>query len=463
MTGGTRMGRRSRRRTRGRRGPVRACGAAAGLLLPRERRGNPRWKLAGPVLVVLLLASGGGGYTFAEAFLRPPAYGPLWSIPMHPEEPAHATGAWLLDTDVVRGRSGGMLAYDQGTGKESWRLAVPGRRGSICHTSATTLDGVGAVTHGAGDSCDKVMAVDVRSGRRLWNASITGKKQGGAADPAIPALAADTLAVQRARSVTAFGARQGKHRWTHRTKCPVADLESNPDTLLLLTRCQGKQPRLIELDPARGSERHSRALSAGKLSTARIAHVAPTLIVAEGSKSRLLSVDDAGKVAARIPVEREFGELDLDTVTDPNQRLGVPFLVRQDTLLATVDGDGTASMLTAFDLGSGELRWRTRLTSGGAAMLVRNAEAGPLLVFDRGTPESPPRLLRVSVTDGATRVAATYAKNLSWMAARATILGKDGRLFLVSEEGIDLDSERTLSLLALGEPPGVDWLFWRGW
>ena len=396
----------------------------------RKRGARPvRVAVVTAITLVALLAAAVAGFSVSRVRAGPPEFGALWSIPIHSVPTAHATGAWMVDGTVVRGRSGGFVAHNSRDGTLAWRVPVPGNDTTMCTMSRTTRHGIGTATYGTDGRCHHVMAVDVTSGKRLWHHRFT-RKRNPATTTFTPVVVGPEVIVQGEGFVSGF--REKGRRWTMHPRCPVKDVAADGQRLLVVTGCSDGTLTLRSADPATGKAHTLNTLPAPGFATASILHTRPTVIAVETTDLTLLSLTDSGMIRARIPYERVLGEAHLGVRTSGRP---LPVIVNGGILAATAQPDDAAQEFAAFDLATGKQLWSWTLLEGASAIFVRDLDEGAIFAFSSGAGDTPPLLLRFSPAAGIMAVEATYPDPLHVLTAGASSFATQHRIIVVSEKG----------------------------
>ncbi|WP_031509287.1 PQQ-binding-like beta-propeller repeat protein [Streptomyces megasporus] len=89
--------------------------------------------------------------------------------------PAEARGTWFVGDTIVRAWFDSVTGYDMNTGKEVWSLDLA-RRGPGCGAAPTVSDGRTVIQWGG--MCEKVMAIDLVQGEKLWTKDLPSKGRG---------------------------------------------------------------------------------------------------------------------------------------------------------------------------------------------------------------------------------------------------------------------------------------------
>ncbi|WP_331726268.1 PQQ-binding-like beta-propeller repeat protein [Streptomyces sp. NBC_00470] len=174
-----------------------------GPLAPKKKRGQG---LTVFLLVLSIMVSGLFG-SVAWILLDPTKSSVEWSLPYYggAGDTQNYLGTWFVGDTVVRAQTDGVSALDTDSGELQWGLAAPGKGAStICHASSVSSNGVAVLATGAVHDCDTLFALDLKTGKKLWQH--TSKQDG---DPAT-AVSDGTVVVN---DKTAYDLRTGKQLW----------------------------------------------------------------------------------------------------------------------------------------------------------------------------------------------------------------------------------------------------------
>ncbi len=83
------------------------------------------------------------------------------------------TGSWITPNTVVDGRQDGLIAYSIATGAQEWSFQTPTGDVGCAMSDTVTSDGTAVFAYGEDASdCDKLVAVNVDTGKQLWSQPI---------------------------------------------------------------------------------------------------------------------------------------------------------------------------------------------------------------------------------------------------------------------------------------------------
>ncbi|MGW0748344.1 outer membrane protein assembly factor BamB family protein [Streptomyces sp. NPDC002587] len=247
-------------------------------------------------------------------------------------------GSWAGDPFtgfVIRGRADVVTGYN-GEGRRGWDLPAPAG-GAVCAMSGDTPSGTGLLTLATAESTcgNRLMAVDVTSGKQLWTKDIpklVGK----------PAAGGSLAVTATADAVHAHDLLTGAERW--RSPLPAgavaSEVAAGPDRVLLLARTD-KDSKLFALDARTGAVAWQFPMPVGYESP-RIVSASPAAAVGDG---RLLVFDGAGR-------PREQSQAPYVPTTG-----AAAWLVAGDVLYAAVPEREKREVLAAFSLKDGHHLW----------------------------------------------------------------------------------------------------------
>ncbi|MFK0045220.1 PQQ-binding-like beta-propeller repeat protein [Streptomyces sp. NPDC090741] len=249
-------------------------------------------------------------------------------------------GSWAGDPAtgfVIRGRADGVTGYD-GEGRHGWALPAPAG-GAVCAMSGDTPSGTGllTLTTAEGPCGNRLVAVDVTSGKQLWTKDIpklVGK----------PSAAGSLAVTATADAVLAHDLVTGAELW--RSPLPAGavamEVAAGPDRVLLLARTD-KGVELFALGARTGAVAWRFAMPVGYESP-RIVSASPAAAVGDG---RLLLFDDAGRPRAEAEAPAPY----VPTTGEAE------WLVAGDVLYASAPEREKREVLAAFSLKDGRHLW----------------------------------------------------------------------------------------------------------
>lgn len=240
---------------------------------------------------------------------------------------------------------------------------------------AVVADELGVLATGV----NEVVAVDLRSGRRLWNAPVRGGAGYLAADE-------ESVVVATEEAFVVLERRSGERRFevpTPDEPGPVGILRPRvgPAMLVVTTRQGG----LAGLDPATGA-------AAWSLRPGGELRGVPAL---DDATATLAAVFEEPAVTRLVVVDLRLGQVRWDAPVAP--WASSPLIDGDRVILGAGDGRRQAT-LQAFDLADGTPRWRLRTDASFQAGIVPTATGGRVYALDQlGT------LVAVDAHSGARR------------------------------------------------------------
>ncbi|MEU2855591.1 outer membrane protein assembly factor BamB family protein [Streptomyces syringium] len=365
--------------------------------------------------LVLIAAVSGGVWMLrspGEAHARPATTasakaGLPWDLPYTQSGRTFNTlvrGVWFTDRVVVKALPDGIAGLDRATGKRVWGFPTPGSGTVLCQASTDSTGNIAVLAYGMGEECHTFYAVDLSSGKTLWEHDIPAAGWTPGFRTRI-ARSKDTVVVSAAKHLTtAFRVSDGKQLWSEsRSLYDGKDCKAQEYTggtqLLRVQYCYSAETGLetpydlAAVDPANGHTQWTYRLSeqglrAKVLSTSPIViHVPDTTL---GSELRMSVLTDDGKLRTRLTSgpEKRYTESDGSTPA-------VDVQVKGDKIAMTVSKGKTDprdnNKMIAWSLDSGKRLWEKE-------------SAGRLQAFHPVTSGSPDILSYTSGsrTDGAT-------------------------------------------------------------
>ncbi|MFC9343271.1 PQQ-binding-like beta-propeller repeat protein [Streptomyces sp. NPDC057020] len=144
-----------------------------------------------------------------------------WDTPAEREAEQHGNGAWLSGDTLVHSRFDAVRGYDVRTGKRSWEHVPPGRS-AVCHAAddadnsvlVLTRDGDGTSAPAKGTACADVVAIDMSSGREIWQTRLPALDTWASRLQSFTVSAGSRIAVLlRGDDLQAVDVRTGRPRW----------------------------------------------------------------------------------------------------------------------------------------------------------------------------------------------------------------------------------------------------------
>jgi outer membrane protein assembly factor BamB len=325
---------------------------------------------------------------------------PVWQAPTDRPVTAEGLGGWVSGTTVVRARFDRLVGYDLATGATRWTYTVPGRD-VLCAMSRRAADGVGLIGHGAETQpCNRVTAVDLTTGRALWEHGVSADGNSSSADADVIAVTDGTAAIQTSQAVMAVRLRDGTPLWQDKAadRCRFANVAAGQDQVLTTVSCFNAVPLIRAFDAGTGHVRWTaKAPIQGTAANLRPLSAAPAVVLIQESGQRGVSVvvsfDETGRPRASIPVDD--GQRRLDVGDHGFRAAPTRDLVLQDGLLvAKAQMFGGRYRLVGYGLDDGRLRWSVKIGD------VAAMQAEPGRVHVLGDSVRSPGLWNLSLRDG---------------------------------------------------------------
>ncbi|MFZ3560240.1 MULTISPECIES: PQQ-binding-like beta-propeller repeat protein [unclassified Streptomyces] len=347
------------------------------------------------LLVLSVIMSGVFG-SVAWILLDPTKTEVEWSLPYYGGESdtQNYLGTWFTGNNVVRAQTDGISALDADSGDLQWGMAAPGKGAStICHASSVSSENIAVLAVGAVHDCNGLFAVDLKTGKKLWQHTIPKRQDGPAT-----AVSGGTVVVN---DKTAYDLRTGRVLWkdskkeTYGGKACEGQGYVGGKQLVRVQICttrwaygspDGQSSTAAGVDPATGKAKWTYAMGDGEWDYGEDATVVSTSPVIVGvpqdvKENGYAVLQDDGK-ARNVMVLGEskdayasasslFSQKEAATEGDPQAALKVI----GDTLYIAEKHDGSAlgSAIDAYDLDSGKRVWSTGVSEDVQYSLVQGS------------------------------------------------------------------------------------------
>ncbi|MGI8336290.1 PQQ-binding-like beta-propeller repeat protein [Actinomadura scrupuli] len=323
--------------------------------------------------------------------------GAVWQAPYERSGSEDADGSWISGQTVVRARFDGLIAYDVATGHQRWTFPIPDRQ-VLCGMSAHLSGDIGLVAYATENKpCDRVAAIELGSGRALWEQALTSTSLSSSTSAGFVDVAGQTAVLKTSEAITGLDLRTGVKRWSHapgqveESSCRFDWVGGGGDQVLTKVDCTRSAPKVRALDAATGRQRWESPVPTRTESiNLSLLSASPAVVqVSEGGKRGVDSVmafDEAGRIRATIPMLSADGET-LDSSTygfdaAPVRRL----IVGDGALVAATRSQRGKYALVGYSLTDGHRLWRKSLgrnsietvqVAGGKAYVVTGSSARP--------------------------------------------------------------------------------------
>ncbi|WP_179080039.1 PQQ-binding-like beta-propeller repeat protein [Streptomyces rectiverticillatus] len=404
-----------------------------------------------------------------------------WSLPYTRsglEHPRMIRGVWFTDKTVVKALPDRLVGLDPKTGGQRWEAPTPGSGSVLCQASADSTAGIAVLARGSGKACHTFYAVDLTSGKTLWEHSTDSDEWAPSDGPRI-ARSGDVVVVSADDHVTtAFRVSDGKQLWKDDDKGLYEGAEAK-DTcrgegytggkqLLRIQHCLlgGNDPGtyLAAVDPATGHAKWKYRL--GEYGRQGQVLATSPIVVDDPDRPyegrmRVSVLDDDGKLRTRLEgtPKRRFGLTRGDG--------GAPAAdvrIAGDKLVMAMDRDEKDSddnnQLTAWSLTTGKRLWDQRATGYLQTYhLVATSDTDAVLAYSAGNIHDPATLVRFDPATGSRKTVRTYrpTPTKAWIGSDPYPMAHGKSLYLsagyVSESKGAEPERRQKSLIAL---PGTD-------
>ncbi|MFC5720520.1 PQQ-binding-like beta-propeller repeat protein [Streptomyces gamaensis] len=398
-----------------------------------------------------------------------------WSVPHTPagDGPSKMIrGLWVTDKAVVKALPDGVHAYDPGNGKELWTTPHPAGA-TLCQASTDSTGDIAVLAvRRDGDKCSTFTAVDLNSGKTLWEHALDTQKHFSDAGDAI-ARTGDTVVLSAIGHTTeALRVSDGTRLWKETDKLLASkgcDKEyvskgyTGGHRLVRLQSCWTADFKtvneLVGVDPATGRAQWSHKL--GKEGGwAKVMATSPVVVndpaTGDDRRMRLTVLDDNGTVRTRLAegAETDRGLLTADGSPSANVQ------IKGDKIFVVAAGQKTDeddhNKMVAWSLTTGQRLWERKSTGYLQSYRAVTSDTDDVLAYVAGNVHDPSRLVRFDPDSGDTTLVRRYrsaARAHAWIGSDPYVLLHHGRLYLsagfVGERRDGDSADRQKSLIAL--------------
>ncbi|WP_424892516.1 PQQ-binding-like beta-propeller repeat protein [Streptomyces sp. XH2] len=384
-------------------------------------------------LALLLVASLGAGVWMFMASKKAVRAGKgrsvSWSLPYTRsglEHPRMIRGLWFTDEAVVKALPDRVVGLDPKRGRQLWEAPTPGSGSVMCQASTDATGNVAVLARGSGDECHTFYAVDLTSGRTLWEHSLDPDEWAPDDTPRI-ARSGDVVVVSaKGRLTTAFRVSDGEQLWKDGDKGLYEGAEDK-DTCRGQGHTGGKQLVRIRrclvgsadtasyaeaVDPATGRAkwRHrlgEHGMNGQVLATSPIVVDDPDRPYAS---MRLTVLGDDGTVRTRLEgdAERRYALSGGDGSAPASD-----VQVKGDKLVMTLDAEEDDSgddnnRMAAWSLTTGKRLWEKRATGYLQTFHLVASESDDVLAYVAGNIHDAATLVRFDADTGARTAVRRY-------------------------------------------------------
>ncbi|MFC4516370.1 MULTISPECIES: PQQ-binding-like beta-propeller repeat protein [Streptomyces] len=349
-----------------------------------------------------------------------------WSVPAKVSglrSPGLVRGVWFTDKAVVHALPDGTAALDRSTGRRMWGTPTPGA-GSLCRASTDSTDNIAILAYGAGEDCGTFYALDITTGKVLWQHTLEPDDQ-APSGPTRIARSGETVVVSTEKKrTTAFRVRDGREIW-HESKelyqaTAQGDCRGTQYTggriLLRVQYCLdgtfNERYDLAALDPVTGKARWTYRLSSEGLH-AQVVSTSPIVVNDPGKglglPLGLTVLDDNGNLRTRLATGPEHlgkhAEGDGSTPFPDVQIKGdkLYFVAAKDD--STPDQN---NKIIAWSLDSGRRLWERTSSGYLQAYHAVASDTNDVLAYTAGNIHDPATLVRFDPATGTPTIVRTY-------------------------------------------------------
>ncbi|GHH80057.1 hypothetical protein GCM10018793_34280 [Streptomyces sulfonofaciens] len=383
-------------------------------------------------------------------------------------------GSWLHGGVYAKAGDSEIVGYDTSSGKESWTIPLDGQ--ACAGSPEVTDDGVAAVVYQPAEPknkddyqrCNKLSAIDLTSGKKLWSKEITLGDQ--KPDYEEVSISGDIVAVGGSTDGgAAFDLRTGKAKWIPQAGDQCHDVGYRGGEQLVAVRTCGEydNPKIsVQLLAPDGKPRWSYKLPDG-IDNAKVISTKPVVFGVDSGEitasgvTDVFALDDAtGKLRSKITLEDGKYDHDCD-VNKVHDCHGI--VVGNDKLYVPThehDGSGeygTTNEIVSFDLATGKSTGDRADAGERYTVFPLRMDGSNIIAYKDGPYDKGAQIVSL---DGGTLKATTLletpaSRNVldaisSMVPDRAELLYAGGKMFLARQLASAPITQGEKSYLAIG-------------
>lgn len=372
---------------------------------PTTAPGKPvGWTIA-LVLSLLVVLGTGGGTAYLLTQETPDPYADIaWTT--EPYEPAGGfeldstnilSGVWFTEDGIVQTLPDGIMSYDRADGAKLWGTALPEPGTIACAGSSDSTSNVGLVGYGDKESCTRLAAYDLGTGKVLWKAPIPKKERLKESEPL--ARSGNVVVVQAGGLPKALRVDNGKPAWdpaSHKTSsCEDSGTFAGGERMIRMRSCRddGLYYEVAQVDPLTGKAQWTAEFPEGRVGSVLSSH--PLVVELD---------TDEGKQA--VALDDKTGEIRSELTTDSYEFFKASEIDGK-TLYLSGQTEGQEGVLAAYDLDSGEQLWEKQSDGKNRQFPLWDERKNRVVVYDTGHEKLTPKLLALD-KKGKQRVLVEY-------------------------------------------------------
>lgn len=289
-----------------------------------------------------------------------------WVAPSDSSPELTTVSAWTSGHSLIRVRVDEAVSYDAATGGQQWALQMPGTDVACSVSSTSSGAALGLIEYGQDSTdCGNVMAVDLRTGRRLWSDPVKDPYPGN--NPTgVLAVASGTAIVLTQDGIAGVNAPDGVQKWTLAppAECSFQQLAASGASAVALAACNGSY-WVVGINAATGKAawRHHVTEPSDsyqfQILSANPVVISDVLTGPRGtSKLRVFGADGTATSSFSVSgIPLAAGTVALNT--DSTEGFGVPVVVTDGMLVGVTNGYRGRSAIVGYRLADGTRQWLT--------------------------------------------------------------------------------------------------------
>jgi hypothetical protein len=316
-----------------------------------------------------------------------------------------ALGIWFTDKYVVKNQINQVVGYDITTGAKAW--AIPAVSGDQCTAARDSYHDITAIQYGA--DCDKVMAIDLATGKMLWSQALPGGTGKPDFDFTEMAISGDAVGVDWTEGSVAYRLSDDKVLWQSGNGACEDDGYAGGSQFVAVVNCNYDTYKVQVIDPAKnGASKWSWTAPSGTEVNA-IVSTDPVVVLlgTQGQTYSDVAILDNGRLQARISLGTDKYAIN-DDGTEKQAVHNV--LVDKNSVYLTLSSQSDSSGkvlsgIAAFNLSDGKQKWVAK-PAGNYDITGIGFQDGKVLAYE---PPDYDLQGKIVTLDPATGAFATYA------------------------------------------------------
>ncbi|WP_435173982.1 PQQ-binding-like beta-propeller repeat protein [Actinacidiphila sp. bgisy145] len=348
-------------------------------------------------------------------------------------------GIWFTDKYVVKNQIGKVVGYDATTGAQAW--TIPAAGGSDCTAARDSYQDMTAIQYGA--KCDKIMAIDLATGKSLWTATLPGTTS--TFTYAEMAVSGDAVGITWGEGSVGYKLSDQTKLWQagdgdSGDNCRDSGYAGGAQFVAVLDCDYDAAYKVQVVDPAKSGAPKWTWNAPDGLRVSAVVSTDPVVVLLGTEDTTYTDVASLvdGKLQSRVSLGTKKYHVDDDGIEVQSVH---NVLVDKDTVYLTLDGatSGSGNVLSgiaAFNLSDGKQKWVAKPT-GNYDITGIGFQDGKVLGYEEPQYDKAGRLVTLDPSSGAISTYATLGSDayqrLESVGDSRYLVWHDGVLYLASK------------------------------